>query len=238
MKLAIFGAGAIGGYLAVKLQQAGADVTVIARGPHLAAMRANGLTLKSEGETVNVRVRATDKAGNASIQSAVFTVDNLGPTPFETTSSPNPGTHLTTPAQATLTWSPLTDGSGTVTVIAVTDQFTDTVPTTGTSVSGTSYTAHFTGAGMWYVHLVAKDGVGNTTTKHYGPWLVGTNGGTAVNQGIRTFLHGNFDLAFCNQRTGNGRTEKVGSFIDGSGFQQRPEIAGDKFSTEIVDKNL
>jgi 2-dehydropantoate 2-reductase len=40
MKLAIFGAGAIGGTLAVKLHQAGADVTVIARGPHLAAMRA------------------------------------------------------------------------------------------------------------------------------------------------------------------------------------------------------
>ena len=34
MKIAIFGAGAIGGYLAVKLHQAGADVTVIARGPH------------------------------------------------------------------------------------------------------------------------------------------------------------------------------------------------------------
>ena len=65
MKLAIFGAGAIGGYLAVKLHQAGADVTVIARGPHLAAMRANGLTLKSEGETVNVRVRATDKPEEA-----------------------------------------------------------------------------------------------------------------------------------------------------------------------------
>ena len=71
MKLAIFGAGAIGGYLAVKLQQAGADVTVIARGPHLAAMRADGLTLKSEGQTVNVRVRATDKAEEAGPQDYV-----------------------------------------------------------------------------------------------------------------------------------------------------------------------
>ena len=71
MKIAIFGAGAIGGYLAVKLHQAGADVTVIARGPHLAAMRANGLTLKSEGETVNVRVRATDKAEEAGPQDYV-----------------------------------------------------------------------------------------------------------------------------------------------------------------------
>src|ERR1700744_3826097 len=62
MKLAIFGAGAIGGYLAVKLHQAGADVTVIARGPHLAAMREKGLTLKSEGTTTTVELPCTDKA--------------------------------------------------------------------------------------------------------------------------------------------------------------------------------
>src|SRR6202789_197567 len=71
MKIAVFGAGAIGGYLAVKLHQAGADVTVIARGPHLAAMRTKGLTLKSEGETVNVSVRATDKAEEAGPQDYV-----------------------------------------------------------------------------------------------------------------------------------------------------------------------
>ena len=72
MKVAIFGAGAIGGYLAVKLIRAGADVTVIARGPHLAAMRANGLTLKSEGETVNVRLPCTDKAEEAGPQDYVI----------------------------------------------------------------------------------------------------------------------------------------------------------------------
>jgi 2-dehydropantoate 2-reductase len=72
MKLAIFGAGAIGGYLAVKLRQAGADVTVIARGPHLAAMRANGLTLKSEGETVTVHLPCTDKAEEAGPQDYVI----------------------------------------------------------------------------------------------------------------------------------------------------------------------
>ena len=43
MKVAIFGAGAIGGLLGVRLAQAGVDVTFIARGPHLAAMRANGV---------------------------------------------------------------------------------------------------------------------------------------------------------------------------------------------------
>lgn len=72
MKIAIFGAGAIGGYLAVKLSHAGADVTVIARGPHLAAIREKGLTLKSEGETVTVRLRATDKGEEAGHQDYVI----------------------------------------------------------------------------------------------------------------------------------------------------------------------
>ena len=39
------GAGAIGGYLGVQLARAGVDVSLVARGAHLAAMRANGLKL-------------------------------------------------------------------------------------------------------------------------------------------------------------------------------------------------
>jgi len=62
VKVTVFGAGAIGGYLAVKLKQAGANVSVVARGPHLAAMRAHGLTLKSEGATATVQLPCTDKA--------------------------------------------------------------------------------------------------------------------------------------------------------------------------------
>jgi 2-dehydropantoate 2-reductase len=46
MKLAIFGAGAIGGYMGAKLAARGdVDVTLIARGPHLAAMQKDGLRL-------------------------------------------------------------------------------------------------------------------------------------------------------------------------------------------------
>ena len=61
MKICIFGAGAIGGYMAVKLVQAGADVSLVARGPHLAAMRHNGLTLiEEDGQETNVAVRASD----------------------------------------------------------------------------------------------------------------------------------------------------------------------------------
>ena len=46
MRILIYGAGAIGGYMAVHLAQAGHEVTCIARGPHLAAMREKGLTLR------------------------------------------------------------------------------------------------------------------------------------------------------------------------------------------------
>ncbi|WP_298405090.1 2-dehydropantoate 2-reductase [uncultured Chloroflexus sp.] len=45
MRICIVGAGAIGGWLGAKLIQAGAEVTLIARGAHLAAIAANGLTI-------------------------------------------------------------------------------------------------------------------------------------------------------------------------------------------------
>jgi 2-dehydropantoate 2-reductase len=47
MKFAIFGSGAVGGYYGAKLARAGHDVTFIARGAHLAAMRARGLEIRS-----------------------------------------------------------------------------------------------------------------------------------------------------------------------------------------------
>jgi 2-dehydropantoate 2-reductase len=63
MKVCVFGAGAIGGYLAAKLSATGtAEVSCVARGPHLAAMRANGLTLRSEGQTLVTHPRCTDDA--------------------------------------------------------------------------------------------------------------------------------------------------------------------------------
>ena len=72
MKVAIFGAGAIGGMMGVKLAQAGADVTFIARGPHLAAMQANGVTMHSGGETINVRPRCVGSAAEAGQQDYVI----------------------------------------------------------------------------------------------------------------------------------------------------------------------
>ncbi|MGP9811940.1 2-dehydropantoate 2-reductase [Rhodopseudomonas sp. NSM] len=61
MKVCIYGAGAIGGYLGVQLAQSGADVSLVARGAHLAAMQQNGLKLLIGDEERVVKVRATDK---------------------------------------------------------------------------------------------------------------------------------------------------------------------------------
>jgi 2-dehydropantoate 2-reductase len=71
VKIAIFGAGAIGGFLGVKLAQAGVDVTFIARGPHLAAMQANGVVLRSAGESVTVHPRCVGSADEAGVQDYV-----------------------------------------------------------------------------------------------------------------------------------------------------------------------
>ncbi len=72
MKIAIFGAGAIGGLLGVKLTLAGADVTFIARGAHLAAMKADGVTLRSEGQDYHVHPFCTDDPREAGPQDYVF----------------------------------------------------------------------------------------------------------------------------------------------------------------------
>ena len=73
MKICIFGAGAIGGYMAVKLVQAGADVSLVARGPHLAAMRDNGLTLiEEDGHETTVAVRASDDPAELGVQDYVI----------------------------------------------------------------------------------------------------------------------------------------------------------------------
>jgi 2-dehydropantoate 2-reductase len=72
VKLCVFGAGAIGGLMAAKLAAKGdVEVTVIARGPHLAAMQAKGLTLRSEGSETVVPVRAVASAAEAGKQDYV-----------------------------------------------------------------------------------------------------------------------------------------------------------------------
>ena len=72
MKICIFGAGAIGGYMGVKLAQAGADVSLVARGPHLAAMQDKGLTLIEESGESTVKVTASDNPADLGPQDYVI----------------------------------------------------------------------------------------------------------------------------------------------------------------------
>jgi 2-dehydropantoate 2-reductase len=89
MKICIYGAGAMGGYIAALLARTGVDVTCIARGPHLAAMKANGLKLLYNNEEIVVHPFCTDDPAKAGHQDYVFLalkapsvpkiVDQLGP---------------------------------------------------------------------------------------------------------------------------------------------------------------
>ncbi|MDB0052875.1 2-dehydropantoate 2-reductase [Ascidiaceihabitans sp.] len=72
MKICIFGAGAIGGYMGAKLAQVGADVSLVARGPHLKAMRENGLRLIEESSETTVNVTASDNAAVLGLQDYVI----------------------------------------------------------------------------------------------------------------------------------------------------------------------
>ena len=72
MKICIYGAGAIGGYLGVQLARAGVDVSLVARGAHLAAMRANGLTLLVGDEVRVVHPRCTDNPAELGPQDFVI----------------------------------------------------------------------------------------------------------------------------------------------------------------------
>jgi len=60
VKVCVFGAGAIGGYLGVCLARSGAEVSLVARGPHLEAIRASGLRLQYDGEEHVAHLRCTD----------------------------------------------------------------------------------------------------------------------------------------------------------------------------------
>ena len=60
MKVCIFGSGATGGYLGVELARAGAEVSLVARGAHLEAIRRNGLKLLIDGEERIAHAPATD----------------------------------------------------------------------------------------------------------------------------------------------------------------------------------
>ena len=75
MKIAVMGAGGVGGYFGGRLAQAGHDVSFVARGKHLEALKARGLGLKSPLGDATIKVKAAAKSaelGDAEV--VLFTV--------------------------------------------------------------------------------------------------------------------------------------------------------------------
>ena len=74
MKICVVGAGAIGGMMGAKLALVGEEVTLIARGPHLEAIRQHGLKLIEEDgvEHVAGKVKATSRLSEAGVQDMVI----------------------------------------------------------------------------------------------------------------------------------------------------------------------
>lgn len=72
MRICVFGAGAVGGHFAVRLALAGHQVSCVARGAHLAAMRRDGLTLVSGDARLTAKVAASDDPADLGPQDLVI----------------------------------------------------------------------------------------------------------------------------------------------------------------------
>ena len=72
MRICIFGAGAVGSHLAVRLARAGNEVSCVMRGPHLAAVKQNGLTLRVGGDAFKAGVKASDNPADLGPQDVVI----------------------------------------------------------------------------------------------------------------------------------------------------------------------
>jgi 2-dehydropantoate 2-reductase len=72
MKFCVYGAGAIGGYLAVELALSGQEVCVVARGPHLEAIQDRGLKLVIQGREKVAKVAAAENPGVFGVQDVML----------------------------------------------------------------------------------------------------------------------------------------------------------------------
>jgi 2-dehydropantoate 2-reductase len=72
MRICVFGAGAVGGHFAARLARGGAQVSVVARGAQLAAIRSRGLRVEAADATIVVPVAASDDPAALGPQDAVL----------------------------------------------------------------------------------------------------------------------------------------------------------------------
>ena len=72
MRFCVYGAGAIGGYMAVELASSGQDVCLVARGAHLRAIQQHGLKLVARGTEKVARIAAAENASAFGVQDVVI----------------------------------------------------------------------------------------------------------------------------------------------------------------------
>src|SRR3954463_5912463 len=72
MQICVFGAGAVGSHIAVRLALAGHDVSCVMRGPHLAAVKVRGLTLRVGDAEFTASVKASDDPATLGTQDVVI----------------------------------------------------------------------------------------------------------------------------------------------------------------------
>ena len=72
MKVCIFGAGAIGGWMGAKLARAGCELSAVARGATLEALQRDGLQLRHDGELLRAPVRASANPAGLGVQDLVI----------------------------------------------------------------------------------------------------------------------------------------------------------------------
>jgi len=72
MRICVFGAGAVGSHFAVRLALAGHDVSCVMRGPHLDAVKSNGLTLRVGNGEFKAKVRASSEPAELGRQDAII----------------------------------------------------------------------------------------------------------------------------------------------------------------------
>ena len=72
MKICIYGAGAVGGFIGTKLAHAGCTVGAVAHGVTLKALRSHGLRLESDGTVLTEKVTATADPAELGVQDLVI----------------------------------------------------------------------------------------------------------------------------------------------------------------------
>ena len=106
MRFAVYGAGAIGAYMGAKLSAAGEDVALIARGPHLEAIRENGVRIRSSDGDFDARLMATNDPNEiGTVDVVVLAVKAHGLTAIAPLLSPMLGPNtIVLPAQNGIPW--------------------------------------------------------------------------------------------------------------------------------------